>query len=72
MGKRDQRTRHPYDPKKNKGKGPGRPKEANRPPRYEFVMGLADLIAIPNIAASDGKFHEGLLESCKIWCGSYV
>jgi len=19
----------------------------------------------------DGKFHEGLLESCKIWCGSY-
>ena len=53
-GKRDQRTRHP---KKNKSKGPGRPresnrpKEGNRPPRYEFVMGLADLIAIPNIAA---------------------
>ncbi|XP_068498400.1 uncharacterized protein [Phaseolus vulgaris] len=50
-GKRDQRMRNPYDPKKNKGKGPGRPKETNRPPRYEFVMGLADLIAIPNIAA---------------------
>jgi len=50
-GKRDQRTRHPYDPKKGKGKGPGKPREANRPPRYEFVMGLADLIAIPNIAA---------------------
>ncbi|XP_068498469.1 uncharacterized protein [Phaseolus vulgaris] len=50
-GKRDQRTRHPYDPKKNKSKGPGRPRESNRPPRYEFVMGLADLIAIPNIAA---------------------
>ncbi|XP_068480871.1 uncharacterized protein [Phaseolus vulgaris] len=50
-GKRDQRMRHPYDPKKGKGKGPGKPKEANRPPRYEFVMGLADLIAIPNIAA---------------------
>ncbi|XP_068476658.1 uncharacterized protein [Phaseolus vulgaris] len=48
--KKDQRTRHPYDPKKNKGKGPGRPKEFNRPPRYKFVMGLADLIAIPNIA----------------------
>ena len=45
--------RHPYDPKKSneKGKGPGRPRETNRPPRYEFVMGLADLIAIPNIAA---------------------
>jgi len=50
-GKRDQRTRHPYDPKKNKGKVPGRPRETNRPPRYEFVMGLADLIAILNIAA---------------------
>ncbi|XP_068498825.1 uncharacterized protein [Phaseolus vulgaris] len=49
--KRDQRMRHPYDPKKGKGKGPGKPREANRPPRYEFVMGLADLIAIPNIVA---------------------
>ena len=48
--KKDQRTRHPYDPKKNKGRGPGRPREFNRPPRYKFVMGLADLIAIPNIA----------------------
>jgi len=49
--KRDQRMRHPYDPKKNKGKGPGRPRETNRPPRYEFVIGLADLIAILNIVA---------------------
>jgi len=49
-GKRDQRMRHPYNPKKGKGKGSGKPREANRPPRYEFVMGLADLIAIPNIA----------------------
>jgi len=51
VAKKDQRTRHPYDPKKNKGRGPGRPREFNRPPRYQFVMGLADLIAIPNIAA---------------------
>ncbi|XP_068476542.1 uncharacterized protein [Phaseolus vulgaris] len=50
-GKRDQRMCHPCDPKKSKGKGPGQPRETNRPPRYEFVMGLADLIAIPNIAA---------------------
>ncbi|XP_068486891.1 uncharacterized protein [Phaseolus vulgaris] len=50
-GKKDQRMHHPYDPKKSKGKGPGRPRESNRPPRYEFVMGLGDLIAIPNIAA---------------------
>ncbi|XP_068486908.1 uncharacterized protein [Phaseolus vulgaris] len=49
--KKDQRTCHPYDPKKNKGRGPGRPREFNRPSRYKFVMGLADLIAIPNIAA---------------------
>ncbi|XP_068503818.1 uncharacterized protein [Phaseolus vulgaris] len=49
--KKDQRARHPYDPKKNKGRGSGRPREFNRPPRYKFVMGLADLIAIPNIAA---------------------
>jgi len=49
--KRDQRTRHPYNPRKNKGRGPGRPREYNRPPKHKFVMGLADLIAIPNIAA---------------------
>jgi len=53
--KRDQRTRHPYDPRKNKGRGPGRSqparREYNRPPKHKFVMGLADLIAIPNISA---------------------
>ncbi|XP_068461583.1 uncharacterized protein [Phaseolus vulgaris] len=49
--RKDQRMHHPYDPKKSKGKGPGRPRESNCPPSYEFVMGLADLIAIPNIAA---------------------
>jgi len=43
--KKDQRMHHPYDPEKNKGKGPGRPREFNRPPRCEFLMGLADLIA---------------------------
>ena len=49
--KRNQSTRHPYDPRKNKGRGPGRPREYNRPPKHKFVMGLADLITIPNIAA---------------------
>ena len=49
--KKDQRTRHPYDPRKNKRRGLGRPREYNRPPKYKFVMGLVDLIAIPNIAA---------------------
>ena len=50
-GKKGQRMHHPYDPNKSKGKGLGRPREPNRPSRYEFMMGLADLIAIPNIAA---------------------
>ncbi|XP_068476763.1 uncharacterized protein [Phaseolus vulgaris] len=50
-GKKDQRTHHPYDPRKNKGKGPGRQREFNRPPRYEFMMELADLIVILNVAA---------------------
>jgi len=45
--KKDQRTHHPYDSKKNKGRGPRRPREFNHPPRYEFVMGLADLITSP-------------------------
>jgi len=50
-GKKNQRMHHPYDLKKSKGKGSGRLRESNLPPRYEFVMGLADLIAIPNIVA---------------------
>jgi len=70
--KKDQRTRHPYDPKKNKGRGPGRPREFNRPPRYEFVMGLADLIAIPNIAArlkvSEKVSDKVLGPKPDIWC----
>ena len=49
--KKDERTCHPYDPRKNKGRGPRRPRECNRPPKYKFFMGLADLIAIPNIVA---------------------
>ena len=37
--RRDQRTRHPYDPRKNKGRGQGRPQPArweyNRPPKHK-------------------------------------
>jgi len=69
--KKDQRTRHPYDPKKNKGKGPGRPREFNRPPRYEFVMGLVDLIAIPNITPrlkAPAKVDKVLGPKPNAWC----
>ena len=52
--RKDQRTRHPYD-RRNKGRSQGRQqparREYNRPPKHKFVMGLADLIAIPNISA---------------------
>ncbi|XP_068503938.1 uncharacterized protein [Phaseolus vulgaris] len=41
-GKRDQRMRHPYDPKKNKNKGPGRPKETNRPQQVPNQRAMKD------------------------------
>jgi len=70
--KKDQRTRHPYDPKKNKGRCLGRPREFNRPLRYKFVMGLADLIAIPNIAArlkAPEKVGDKVLgPKPNVWC----
>jgi len=71
-GKKDQRMHHPYDPKKSKGKGPGRPRESNRPPRYEFVMGLVDLIAIPNIAVRlkvpEKTTNKVLGPKPDVWC----
>ena len=57
--RKDQRTRYPYD-RRNKGRSQARQqparqqpahREYNRPPKHKFVMGLADLIAIPNISA---------------------
>ena len=73
--KKDQRTRHPYDPKKNKGRGPGRPMEFNRPSKYKFVIGLADLIAIPNIAArlkAPEKVGDKVLgPKLNAWCEFY-
>ena len=54
MARKDQRTRHPYD-RRNKGRSQARQqparREYNRPPKHKFFMGLADLIAIPNISA---------------------
>ena len=40
---------------RDRGRGQGRQqparREYNRPPKHKFVMGLADLVAIPNISA---------------------
>jgi len=60
--RKDQSTRHPHDPKRNKGRGPRRPRECNRPPKHKFVMGLADLIAIPNDLVKSGFLNDYLLD----------
>jgi len=48
-GKRAQGKPRPYEPRKDPGRGHAR--ESNVPPRFDFVVELAELIAIPAIAA---------------------
>ena len=48
-GKRVQGKPRPYPPGKDQGRG--RARENNAPPRYNFMVGLADLIALPAVAA---------------------
>ncbi|XP_068498165.1 uncharacterized protein [Phaseolus vulgaris] len=48
-GKKVQGKHRPYAPAKDQGRG--RAKENNAPPRYNFLVGLADLIALPAVAA---------------------
>ncbi|XP_068504541.1 uncharacterized protein [Phaseolus vulgaris] len=48
-GKKVQGKSRPYAPRKDQGMG--RARENNAPPRYDFMVGLADLIALPTIAA---------------------
>ena len=48
-GKKVQGKPRPYAPRKDQGRG--RARENNAPPRYDFMVGLADLIALPAIAA---------------------
>ena len=43
-GKKAQEKPRPYAPRKEQGKG--RVRENNAPPRYNFTMELADLIAL--------------------------
>jgi len=48
-GKKAQGKHHPYEPRKDQGRG--RARESNVPPRFDFVVELAEVIAIPAIAA---------------------
>ncbi|XP_068498327.1 uncharacterized protein [Phaseolus vulgaris] len=48
-GKKVQGKPHPYAPRKDQGRG--RARENNAPPRYDFMVKLADLIALSAIAA---------------------
>ena len=48
-GKKVQGKPRPYAPSKDQGRG--RARENNAPPRYNFMVGLADLIALPAVAA---------------------
>ena len=48
-GKKVQGKSRPYAPRKDQGRG--RARENNAPPRYDFMVGLADLITLPAIAA---------------------
>jgi len=49
-GKKVQGKPRPFAPRKDQGRG--RARENNAPPRYDFMVGLADLVALPAIAAS--------------------
>ncbi|XP_068487084.1 uncharacterized protein [Phaseolus vulgaris] len=65
-GKRDQRMRHPYDPKKSKGKGLGRPRETNRPPRLKVPEKTTEKVLGPKPDAWC-EFHKSFghsINSC--------
>ena len=47
-GKKVREKPRPYAPGKDQGRG--RARENNPPPRYNFMVGLADLIALPAVA----------------------
>jgi len=48
-GKKAQGKPRPYEPRKDQGRG--RARESNAPPSFDFVVELAELIAIPAIAS---------------------
>ena len=68
-GKKDQGKPRPYEPRKDQGRG--RARESNAPPRFDFVVELAELIAIPAIAArlrAPEKTDKVLGRKKNVWC----
>jgi len=68
-GKKAQGKHRPYEPRKDQGRG--RARESNVPPRFYFVVELAELIAIPAIAArlrAPEKTDKVLGRKKNVWC----
>ncbi|XP_068463522.1 uncharacterized protein [Phaseolus vulgaris] len=67
-GKKAQGKHRPYEPM---DQGRGRARESNVPPRFDFVVELAELIAIPTIAArlrAPEKTDKVLGRKKNVWC----
>ncbi|XP_068477092.1 uncharacterized protein [Phaseolus vulgaris] len=68
-GKKAQGKPRPYEPRKDQGRG--RARESNTPPRFDFVVELAELIAIPAIAArlrAPERTDKVLRRKKNVWC----
>jgi len=68
-GKKTQGKPRPYEPRKDQGRG--RARESNVPPRFDFVVELAKLIAIPAITArlrAPEKTDKVLGRKKNVWC----
>ncbi|XP_068474917.1 uncharacterized protein [Phaseolus vulgaris] len=68
-GKKAQGKPRPYEPRRDQNRG--RTKESNAPPRFDFVVELAELIAIPAIAArlrALEKTDKVLGRKKDVWC----
>jgi len=68
-GKKAQGKPRPYEPRKDQGRG--RARQSNAPPRFDFVVELAELIAIPAIAArlrAPEKTDKVLGRKKNVWC----
>ena len=68
-GKKAQGKPRPYEPRRDQNRG--RTKESNAPPRFDFMVELAELIAIPAIAArlrALEKTDKVLGRKKDVWC----